>query len=135
MKYLVLVFFLSHIMWSQNLDKHLWENRVIVISADKKNETRATEQFNILKTEKDRLTDRRLVVYKCIGDICKYYDFKKDAKVVLVDKKLTGFNVVLLGLDGGKKFNSNKVENANVFFNLIDKMPMRRQELRNKKND
>ena len=56
-------------------------------------------------------------------------------KVVLVNKRLTGFNVVLLGLDGGEKFNSNNVEKANVFFNLIDKMPMRRQELRNKRND
>ncbi|WP_298339660.1 DUF4174 domain-containing protein [uncultured Algibacter sp.] len=133
MKYLVLVFLLSHTIWSQDIDKHLWENRVIVISADKYNETRATDQFNNLKTEKDKLIDRRLVVYKCVEDKCMYYDFKNDAKVVSVDKEITGFNVVLKGLDGGEKFNSDTVQKVNVFFNLIDKMPMRQQELRNRK--
>jgi hypothetical protein len=64
-----------------------------------------------------------------------YYDFKNDKKELLIHEKITGFNVVLIGLDGGKKFNSNTVEEANMFFNLIDKMPMRRQELRNKRND
>ena len=133
MKYLVLVFLLSHTIWSQDIDKHLWENRVIVISADKYNETRATDQFNNLKTEKDKLIDRRLVVYKCVEDKCMYYDFKNDAKVVSVDKEITGFNVVLKGLDGGEKFNSDTVQKVNVFFNLIDKMPMRQQELSNRK--
>lgn len=133
MKYLVLVFLLSHTIWSQDIDKHLWENRVIVISADKYNETRATDQFNSLKTEKDKLIDRRLVVYKCVEDKCMYYDFKNDAKVVSVDKEITGFNVVLKGLDGGEKFNSDTVQKVNVFFNLIDKMPIRQQELSNRK--
>ena len=133
MKYLVLVFLLSHTIWSQDIDKYLWENRVIVILADKYNETRATDQFNNLKTEKDKLIDRRLVVYKCVEDKCMYYDFKNDAKVVSVDKEITGFNVVLKGLDGGEKFNSDTVQKVNVFFNLIDKMPMRQQELSNRK--
>ena len=135
MKYLVLVFLVSHTIWSQDLDKHLWKNRVIVISADKNNATRAEAQFNILKIEKDKFIERRVLVYKCIEDACMYYDFKNDKKELLIHEKITGFNVVLIGLDGGKKFNSNTVEEANMFFNLIDKMPMRRQELRNKRND
>ncbi|TBN05404.1 DUF4174 domain-containing protein [Hyunsoonleella flava] len=133
MKYVVIIFLLSNTVWSQNLDAHLWENRVIVISADKANIQKAESQFNLLNKEKEKLIDRRLVIYKCIEKTCVFYDFKQVEKMSKTNKNPEGFSITLIGLDGGKKYKSNQIEQANVFFDLIDKMPMRRQELKNKK--
>lgn len=124
-------------IWSQNLDKHLLKQRVIIISADKANLHKAEAQFKLLNKEHKKLTDRKLIVYKCIDNTCTFYDFLKAPKTIRIHKEILGFRVALLGLDGGEKFNSNQVENADVFCSLIDRMPMRRQELRTqqKKNE
>lgn len=43
--------------------------------------------------------------------------------------------IVLIGRDGGEKYRSNTLTTPLHFFTLIDGMPMRRAEMRNKKND
>ncbi len=133
MKYIVLALILSQSMWSQNLDSHLWENRVIVISAAKNNKAYATKQFNLFKLKTKGLIDRKLVIYKCIENSCVLHDFKNKQKTFNINRKISGFSVALIGLDGSEKYKSTQVEKAEVFFNLIDKMPMRRQEVKNKK--
>lgn len=133
MKYFILALILSNTIWSQNLDTHLWENRVIVISSDKDNEAFAEKQFTLLKLKRQELIDRKLVVYKCVENSCVLDDFKNSEKLVRINKKAKGFSVKLIGLDGGEKYKSKQVEDAKVFFNLIDKMPMRRQELNNRR--
>lgn len=42
------------------------------------------------------------------------------------------FRTILVGKDGGIKLNSDKPLDACALFNLIDTMPMRRQEMRAK---
>jgi hypothetical protein len=41
-----------------------------------------------------------------------------------------GFTVILVGLDGGEKFRSGSVVDPNQLDKLIDRMPMRRREMR-----
>jgi hypothetical protein len=124
-------------MWSQNLESHRWKHRVIVIHADEKNSKLADLQYEILEKLEEQLTDRKIVIYKCIAGSCLINDWKRDSKIIQSNNKAKGFSVVLVGLDGYQKFESNKVEQASVFFELIDTMPMRRQELkkRNIKNE
>lgn len=62
-----------------------------------------------------------------------FYDWKNTPKMFKTDTTKQGFSIVLIGLDGGEKYKSNTVEKPDVFLNLIDTMPMRRQELRNRK--
>lgn len=132
MKYLrILVFIIPTVMWSQNLNKHLWQNRIITITANKANSAKAISQLNALKIDTNKLIERKLIIYLCIDKDCKFYDFKNEIKLVKAKKTSENFRVSLIGLDGGVKFRSNKIEKANVFFNLIDKMPMRQQELKN----
>ncbi len=131
----LLILLFSNVMWSQNVKSHQWKNRVVVISADKTNATLAEYQSSILIREKEKLVDRSIVIYKCIDKQCMFYDENQNLKKVQFDKPVKGFSVVLVGLDGGEKFKSNNIEKASVFFDLIDKMPMRRQELRNLDND
>ena len=133
MNHVIYTLLFSLVMQAQDLGEHLWKHRVIVIQADKANATLADTQFNSLLAENSKLKERKLVVYKCIGDYCAYYNGSTIAKVPNTITKPKGFNVKLLGLDGGEKHSSAHVEKAKVFFDLIDAMPMRLQELKNKK--
>jgi hypothetical protein len=132
MKYLFVVFLLSNVIWSQNLSSHQWKERVIIIRANDSDSELADLQFNMLVTEKEELVDKKLVVYKCISGQCVFYNGRGQKKLFEVDNTDDGFSTVLIGLDGGKKYMSKKVVKPSVFFNLIDQMPMRRQELRDK---
>lgn len=133
MKYLIIVCLISNVIWSQNLDSHRWIDRVIIISADEANSKLAEYQFNILKAEKDKLKDRKIVIYKCISNSCVFYNGEEVSKTIKMDMSIKGFETVLVGLDGGEKFKSKKLEKPSVFLDLIDTMPMRRQELKNQK--
>ncbi len=133
MKCLIIICLISNVIWSQNLDSHRWNDRVIIISADEANSKLAESQFNVLKAEKDKLKDRKIVIYKCISNNCIFYNGEEASKTIKMDVSIKGFETVLVGLDGGQKFKSKKVENPSVFLNLIDTMPMRRQELKNQK--
>jgi hypothetical protein len=118
-------------MWSQNLDSHLWNNRVILIMADEANAKLAEYQFNVLKAEKNKLKDRKIVIYKCASNSCVFYNDEAATKTIKKDLSIKGFETVLIGLDGGEKFKSKKLEKPSVFLDLIDTMPMRQQELKN----
>ncbi|GAL90474.1 DUF4174 domain-containing protein [Jejuia pallidilutea] len=133
MKYLILIILFSNAMWSQNLESHQWKDRILVVNADEKNRERAESQYLLLNKEQQKLIDRKIVLYKCIADTCMFYDWKNTPKMFKTDTTKQGFSIVLIGLDGGEKYKSNTVEKPDVFLNLIDTMPMRRQELRNRK--
>ena len=45
------------------------------------------------------------------------------------------FTLILVGRDGGEKYRSNQLTTTTKLFALIDAMPMRKTEVRNKKND
>ncbi|PQV51400.1 uncharacterized protein DUF4174 [Jejuia pallidilutea] len=133
MKYLILIILFSNAMWSQDLESHQWKDRILVVNADEKNRERAESQYLLLNKEQQKLIDRKIVLYKCIADTCMFYDWKNTPKMFKTDTTKQGFSIVLIGLDGGEKYKSNTVEKPDVFLNLIDTMPMRRQELRNRK--
>ena len=40
------------------------------------------------------------------------------------------FNLILIGKDGGVKYNNNEPVKINKIFEIIDKMPMRMQEIK-----
>lgn len=124
-------------MWSQNIETHQWEHRVIVIHANENNHKLAKVQFSLFQKKKQKLIDRKIVLYKCIADTCTFYSWEQAPKRFRTDKTIQGFSVVLIGLDGGEKYKSNNLEKPDVFLDLIDTMPMRRQELRTqqKKNE
>ena len=55
--------------------------------------------------------------------------FRCDDKFYFEDEEFD-FKVILLGLDGGIKYESSTVEPAQVYYDLIDRMPMRRSQMR-----
>lgn len=132
MKILILLLF-STIIYGQNIESHHWKNRVLIISGNTKSLDKVEKQFKLFQAKKEELLERRLVIYKCIERTCNYYDSSLKLKELELDNAFNSFEIKLIGLDGVIKYASNKIENADVVFNLIDSMPMRRQEVRNKR--
>ncbi|WP_431133795.1 DUF4174 domain-containing protein [Psychroserpens mesophilus] len=136
MKYLILIMLMSNCLWSQNLDKHQWEERVLFIVADEDNLELAERQFDILIKDKKELIDRDLVLYKCLEEKCTFYNFKNKSETSKETTIFKGFKLVLIGLDGAEKYSTNTLVKTDVIFRLIDSMPMRRREVENRrKND
>ena len=137
MKYVIAILLLSNVIWSQNLEPHQWKDRVIVINAAENFRELADSQYELFKVEQQKLLDRKIVLYKCVANTCVFYNWKQKPKKFQIKNSIRDYSCVLIGLDGFQKYKSNKIENVSVFLDLIDTMPMRRQELENrrKKND
>jgi hypothetical protein len=137
MKYIILIILISNSIWSQNFEKHQWRERVLVIISDAENLKYSDQQFNLFINEKEKLIDRKIVLYRCFEKKCTFYNWKDKPETFRAGKKYKDFKTLLIGLDGGVKYDTNKVEDAKVYFDLIDTMPMRQGEVKkkNKRND
>jgi hypothetical protein len=101
------------------LGGYRWKARPILIFAAE-DDPRLAEQARLLAREPDDLRERRNVVV---------IDTHRDG--ALAARFDPGaFTVTLVGLDGGEKFRSEAVTDPDALDDLIDRMPMRRRELR-----
>ena len=105
-----------------DLSDFLWVNRPIVVLADSPEDPRFMEQMRLLKTRLPELKDRDVVVIT---------DTDPSAETKLRQKlRPRGFMLVLIGKDGGIKLRKPFPWNVREISRVIDKMPMRRQEMR-----
>ena len=135
MKYLIFILFISNHVLSQDIKQHKWKERIVIINSDKKNLELAENQLKMFLNEEQKLIDRKVVLYNCVESDCSLYNWKGLIKTITNTSEVKGFKVTLIGLDGGVKYTSNKVENPNIILDLIDSMPMRRQEMKAEKNN
>lgn len=120
----------SQVFAMDSLKEFAWKNRVVLVFGSAADQT-LLQQIEILKRQKVELDERDMVVIRVsdgearavYGDAraLKSADLRTDA-----DIKNDGFQVVLVGMDGGIKLRSEKVVSDVEMFNLIDRMPMRR---------
>ena len=122
--------------FSQDIKKHQWENRVLLVFTDDKKSDNFKHQIKILSENKKELIERKLVIYQFTEN-----DFTTDFSEVWYSsnsmfKKYVNtsdsFKVLLLGLDGGIKLEQDKILSLEKLFTIIDGMPMRRSELKSK---
>ena len=113
-----------------------WKNRVLVIGGS---ESKFQNQFDYLKVNKNEFTDRDMIVILINKDGSKIsYDglknFKKldyeSASFIRKRFNFKDFRLILIGKDGGVKYRTNEPVKINKIFELIDKMPMRMQEIK-----
>ncbi len=127
-------FFLS----AQDLQKHQWENRLIVIQAPVKNDPLLLKQLQGLK-EINELKDRKIAVYQFVENEFRFTDHVNPSKSTpwqaRKTKGITTFKVQLIGLDGGVKLEKTTPLTMDELYAIIDAMPMRRRELRRKEKD
>ena len=131
---LILTLFGSDLCLGQDLRKHEWKNRVLLISS--KFEKPLDEQVNILLKEADGLKERKLIIYKVLPK--KYAEgiqsdiwLKNNKFYGKIKRKKCDFEVILIGLDGGVKLRQTKSLTTEKLFTMIDGMPMRRREIKN----
>lgn len=117
------------------LDKHKWENRLLIVFAPDGQHTDFQAQLAAFQEAQQGLSDRKLLVYEVYSEtgITSQGDYLSQAEVRALYKgfavALGEFRVLLIGLDGGIKMQSRTVLSTQEIFSKIDKMPMRQTEL------
>tara|TARA_B100000945_G_scaffold317098_1_gene319291 strand:+ start:607 stop:1050 length:444 start_codon:yes stop_codon:yes gene_type:complete len=118
-----------------NLKNFEWENRVLIIGG---HGSKFKSQLDQINFEDKEFIDRNLVIILLEENNSKIsYDGLKTIKTIDYDSTLSirnkydfkNFKLLLIGKDGGEKYNSNEPVNINVIYELIDAMPMRKQEI------
>ena len=121
---------------SASLKPHLWKNRLLLIFADTDKNPLLLQQSAELKAVRKGLEERDMVLGLIIGDrrvkgLLSGHAAKWDADELRERYgKGSAFRVVLIGKDGGVKRTQTEVLGAKELFGVIDAMPMRRQEQR-----
>ncbi|MCA0931770.1 DUF4174 domain-containing protein [Lutimonas saemankumensis] len=127
----------------QNLEKHTWKNRILVIKTTNKTSEIYQQQVKEFENSEAELKDRKFVLYKVTGDDFESIDYTQEASTNSGNISGTSlekifhaqehFEVVLIGLDGGVKLRQTEVLSKEDLYGIVDAMPMRRSEL-NRKN-
>jgi len=120
-------------MQAKDLEKHQWTKRIIVISSPDFSNKMAEDQLQHLQGDLNALQDRKLIVYHVTNQ-----GFTKDFSSEIfpsknIDSEITQFTTTLIGLDGSEKLRTSTSLPALRFFEVIDQMPMRKNELKRQK--
>ena len=105
---------------AETLSEYRWEARPILVFAPSADDPRLAEQLGRFERADAALRDRRNVV---IVDT-------EPGSALRARFRPEGFTVILVGLDGGEKFRGGEVVPVETLNDRIDRMPMRRRELR-----
>ena len=104
-----------------DLTQYRWHNRPLVIFAPSKTDPAYITQMSMLEKQQAELAERDIIVL---------IDTSPTANGTL-RKQLNpkGFEVVLVGKDGGMKLRETTPLDTEVLLSTIDKMPMRQAKL------
>lgn len=134
LSFFIFVFLTSNLI-SQNLEKHHWKDRLLLVFADRKTSEKLNSQIHLLSKDKTGLLERKLVIYQVVKNKFRTNlntDWILSTKSLKpYRKKSAGFEVILIGLDGGVKHRQTKILSLEKLLALIDGMPMRKRVLKN----
>ena len=112
----------------QTLRASRWKSRVLLVAAPNAQQADFRQQKQLLAANRTGLNERDFQVLEVLYDQLSATD-----KKYLIEKtgiRPPAFGVVLIGKDGGVKEKSARPVAPAAWFNLVDKMPMRREEMR-----
>ena len=102
------------------LSRYLWKNRIILTYTNDKDNPDLIKLKAEIKENDCEILSRDLL----------YFHFSNDGKTGnLATKNDQSFRILLIGKDGGIKFESNQYVSLIQLFELIDSMPMRQDEM------
>ncbi|MGM0391912.1 MAG: DUF4174 domain-containing protein [Bacteroidota bacterium] len=124
---------------AQDLSVHRWENRLLILLSEDTEDMVYKKQLEELSNCLKGIEDRKLIVYQSTKD-----KFRKGLETAGewknspdIYKKYNGnkpgFQVLLIGLDGGIKIDQSELISCEKLFGTIDSMPMRKAEMRKNK--
>ena len=100
---------------------YLWKNRILLINIDKYEKTKQ----DFIKKE-CQIINRKLKIF--IKKKKTFVDIKDSDKKFFLDFKFK-FKVLLIGIDGEIKYQSDELEDLTKYFSIIDNMPIRQTEI------
>ena len=108
------------------LSDFLWQKRPIIVFADSPDDPRFAQQMELLKSDLDELQTRDVVVLT---------DTDPDARsAIRLKLRPRGFMMVLVGKDGTVKLRKPLPWTVREVSRTIDKMPIRRREVEERRN-
>ncbi len=110
---------------SDDLNDFLWQSRPIVVFADSENDPRFEQQIALLRDEASALAERDVVVLIDTDD-----EVRSELRKKLRPR---GFMIALIGKDGGVKLRKASPWDVRELSRVIDKMPMRQREVRERR--
>ena len=135
MRILLLLLAMSFPLSANPLEKYLWKNRILVVLSEGKN---STLNQQLLKN-REALTDRDLIVINLTTEKVKLVDQVRptnEERIALLKKfkisKAESPTFILIGKDGGEKSRQTEALDLEKIFALIDTMPMRKAEMKEK---
>jgi hypothetical protein len=105
-----------------DLSTFKWKNRVLVLLAPSDHDPRLGEQQATATAAAAGFSERDLIVVAEIGTEGSLHR--------MCGTRVGDFQVVLVGKDGRSTLQWSKPVSSEVLFSVIDKMPMRRDEMR-----
>lgn len=134
----LVVFLCANAVQSQDLSKHHWEERLILLLTEDVDNENFQSQMLELEAGAEALKDRKVLVYQVSKHKMKL-GFSENAKWTAAtnlykkyDENGSPFEFYLIGLDGKVKLHKYECISLDKILNIIDKMPMRKSELRSK---
>ena len=122
------------------IEKHKWDKRVIVVNARSESSVGYKRQEQLFNKGKLGMKERDLVIYKLYPDHWIGPEGSLSQEEALAIREvyqipMDTFTVVLIGKDGSIKMKTDDLVSTRDIFALIDKMPMRRREMRDPKGN
>ena len=121
-----------------DLSHYKWKNRLLFVFAPHSSHPSLIDLKNDLSVQKEEILDRDLIVFQIYETGSSFKDMN-EIDHQMADKLRREFRVspglltvILVGKDGGVKLRQNQQVNLKQIFSLIDDMPMRREEMRQK---
>ncbi len=121
---------------SVTLDQFKWENRVLLIFAEDSDSDMYQAQIKSLHSHQEGLTERDLIIFSVFDQECSNLDGNEiddiSAERIRNDfsDQKEAYSIFLIGKDGGVKLHKNQLLDIDELFNAIDRMPMRKREMR-----
>jgi hypothetical protein len=131
------VMFAISTSWGEDLTAYRWKNRVLLAFSPTESDPGFVAFNRSLANRTSEVIDRDLVVLRLFENVPSQTE-KEPIDVQVAEKLRRRFGVkpgfltvILIGKDGGVKMVREREAKIQEIFDLIDTMPMRRQEMRN----
>ena len=124
-----------------DLEEYRWNNRPLFVFSPTPDREDYRKQLRDLSSKEEGIEDRDMIVHLVLEEGNSFVEdlpLGKEAVRQLQEKfeiDPADFAVILVGKDGGVKLREEEYTAMSDIFDLIDSMPMRKQEMKEKEKE
>ena len=146
MRWTLLVMFMYNIFLNASAQKmnipedYVWKNRIILLFAPDNDHSLSQQQIAELESDEDGVTERDLITFQILpdqvtgGKNIQNTEFAQSLRSRYGVNKVE-FCAILIGKDGSEKLRKNTVITREELYGVIDAMPMRQREVREREDE